>query len=44
MNRTPVRKTDDLLSVMSNLKKDSTVLLKLERHRQVFYLAFELSS
>ena len=43
INRSPVYAAEDLLSVMRNLKEDSTVLLRLERQGKVFYLAFDLS-
>lgn len=44
MNHAPVNRAADLLAAIGNLREDSTVLLMLERHGQLMYLAFQLSS
>jgi serine protease Do len=43
INHSPVNRAVDLLAVLGNLKENSTVLLTVERHGQVVYLAFDLS-
>jgi serine protease Do len=44
INREPVSKAADLLSVLHNLEENSTVMLGIERHGKRLYLAFQLSS
>ncbi len=44
LNHVPVSQAADLHALARNLKKGSTVLLKIERQRQTFFLAFDLSS
>jgi len=43
INRTPVRRVQDLVGAIRNLKSGSTVLLKLERQGRMRYVAFTLS-
>ncbi len=44
INHSPVHNAAELLSAMGNLKQDGTVLLNVERHGRMIYLAFQLSS
>lgn len=44
INHSPVHSASELLSVMGNIKQNSTILLNIERRGRMIYLAFQLSS